>query len=359
VAGIRFIDATRVFRGSWRPAVAGVGLEVRDGELLVLSGPSGSGKSTLLRMLAGLEPLDRGQVLVDGQDLARTAPDKRGISLLAQGFSLFPHLTVAENIAFPLTMRRSSARTVRSRVGQLAELCDLEQQLPLRPEALTVAQRQRAVMARAMATRPRVICLDEPMGGGSLPASLRDRSPIADLQRRSGITLLYATCSSTDAWAIADRVAVMDRGAVQQVDVPRRVFAEPGTVAVAEFVGSPPMNLVPAVVTAEGARIGDLLVPVGADLRAALTSERIVVGLRPDDLLIGGADGGIRATAVLVKDSGREYLVHARTEVPGGSVDLVIRQTGGPVPLLGEAFLVGAALDRVHLFDAATGVRLG
>ena len=358
MAEIRFIDATRVFRGSWRPAVAQVDLDVRNGELLVLSGPSGSGKSTLLRMLAGLEPLDRGRLLIDGQDLARVAPDKRGVALLAQGFSLFPHLTVAENIAFPLSMRRTSAKAVSSRVAQLAELCGLDQHLDARPEALPVGLRQRAIMARAMATRPRVICLDEPMAGSSVPVLPRDRVPIATLQRESGITMLYATCSSTDAWAIADRIAVMDRGVVQQVGTPHQVFEEPGTVAVAEFVGSPPMNLVPALVSGGAARIGELLLPIGQDRLAALTSDRIVVGLRPDDLLIGHGSGGIRATAVLVKDSGREYLVHARTEVPGGTADLVIRRTSGPVPLLGESFVVGADLDRVHLFDAETGRRL-
>jgi len=358
VAEIRFINATRVFRGSWRPAVAQVDLDVRDGELLVLTGPSGSGKSTLLRMLAGLEPLDQGQILIGGQDIARVAPDKRGVALLAQGFSLFPHLTVAENIAFPLSMRRTSARAVSSRVTQLAELCGLDRHLAARPDALPVDLRQRAIMARAMATRPRVICLDEPMAGTSVPVLPRDRTPIAALQRESGITMLYATCSSTDAWAIADRIAVMDRGTVHQVGTPHQVFEEPGTVAVAEFVGSPPMNLVPALVSDGTARIGELLLPVRADRLAALTSDRIVVGLRPDDLLIGHGAGGIRATAVLVKDSGREYLVHARTEVPGGTTDLVIRRTSGPVPLLGESFVVGADLERVHLFDAATGRRL-
>ena len=360
MAGVRFIDATRVFRGSWKPAVAGVGLELRDGELMALTGPSGSGKTTLLRMLAGLEPLDRGRILIDGQDIARVAPDRRGVALLAQGFALFPQLTVAENIAFPLTMRRTSTKTVNARVGQLAELCGLEQHLKARPDSLPADLRQRAIMARALATRPKVICLDEPMGGVSAPAPLRDRTPIGTLQRESGTTMLYATCSSTDAMAIADRVAVMDRGVVHQVDTPHQVFEQPGAVAVAEFVGSPPMNLIPAVVTGNTARVGDLLIAVGGTQRRALTSDRIVVGLRPDDLLIGtsGGSGGVRASAVLVKDSGREYLVHARIEVPDGTADLVIRRTSGPVPLLGETFVVGADVDRVHLFDAATGRRL-
>ena len=414
MADVRFIDATRVFRGSWKPAVSGVGLEVRDGELMVLTGPSGSGKSTLLRMLAGLEPLERGQILLGGQDLARVSPDKRGVALLAQGFALFPHLSVAENIAFPLTMRKTSAKAAQSRVAQLAEQCGLLGHLNDRPEGLSADLRQRAIMARAMVTKPRVICLDEPLAGASVPAMLRDRTPIATLQRESGITMLYATCSSTDAWSIADRIAVMDRGVVHQVDSPHTVFEHPGTVAVAEFVGAPPMNLIPAVIVDGAAQLGELHIPVAAKQLEALTGDRIVIGLRPDDLLIGIGAGGstststntstststnagsgagsstgagaagdgtstptgaanaalgtaapdrsatvsIRATAVLIKDSGREYLVHARIQVPDGLADVVIKHTTGPVPLLGEEFMMTATVDRAHLFDAATGQRL-
>lgn len=366
MADVRFIDATRVFRGSWKPAVAGVGLDVRDGELMVLTGASGSGKSTLLRMLAGLEPLDRGQILIGGQDMARVNPDKRGVALLAQGFALFPHLSVAENIAFPLTMRKTSAKAAQTRVAQLAEQCGLVGHMNDRPENLTADLRQRAIMARAMVTKPRVICLDEPLAGASIPSMLRDRTPIATLQRESGITMLYATCSSTDAWSIADRIAVMDRGVLHQVDSPHAVFEQPGTMAVAEFVGAPPMNLIPAMVRYGGADLGGLRIPIEDARLRQLTGDRIVIGLWPEDLVIGlgeggvrgGGGGGIRATAVLIKDSGREYFVHARIEVPDGTADVVVRHTAGPVPLLGENFMLTATLDRVHLFDAATGKRL-
>lgn len=358
MADVRFLEASRVFRGMWKPAVDAVTLDVKAGELLVLTGASGSGKSTLLRMLAGAEPLDRGRILIDGQDVSRLAPDKRGVSLLAQGFALFPHLTVAENIAFPLTMRKVSAKTAGARVGQYAEMCGLSGHLGARPESLSVDLRQRAIMARAMVTKPRVICLDEPLAGASVPAMLRDRTPIATLQRESGITMLYATCSSTDARVIADRIAVLDRGVLHQVDTPHTVFEQPGTVAVAEFVGAPPMNLVPADVSEGYARIGEVAVPISRRQQEALSGDRVIIGLRPEDLLIGSALHGVRATAVLVKDSGREYLVHARIGVSGGTADVVLRHTAGPVPMLGENFMVGIAVDRAHLFDAATGRRL-
>ena len=212
---VRFVDATRLYRGMWKPAVDAVGLEIRDGELTVLAGPSGSGKSTLLRMLAGLEPVDRGRVLIDGQDVSRLAPDKRGVSMIFQGFALFPHLSVSENIAIPLTMRKASGKTVGARVAQAAQQCGLTGHLNARPDELDHDLRQRTTIARAIVNRPRVVCLDEPLAGSGVPPALRARTPIAALQRELGITMLYATCSTTDAWVFADRVAMLDRGALQ------------------------------------------------------------------------------------------------------------------------------------------------
>jgi multiple sugar transport system ATP-binding protein len=363
VAEVHFIDATRVFHGMWKPAVDSVTLDVRDGELLMLTGPSGSGKSTLLRLLAGLEPLDGGRILIGGSDVGRTPPDKRGVSMIFQGFALFPHLTVRENIAFPLTMRKSSAKVAAARVAQVAELCGVTDYLNARPEGLTFDVRQRTTMARAIVRRPHVVCLDEPLAGSGVPLMMRGRTPIAALQRELGITTLYATCSSVDAWAIADRVAVLDRGSVQQVGTPHEVFERPGTVAVAEFLGSPAMNLINTTVAAGTARVGGLSVALTPKQATAMTGDRVVVGVRPEDFTIGG-DGadGIRAVAVLVRDTGRDHLVTARAVIDGAEVDLVIRHAGGPTPVKGENLIIGASggagSGRTHLFDGATGVRL-
>ena len=359
MAEIRFVDATRLFRGMWKPSVDGVNLEVRDGELMVVAGPSGSGKSTLLRMLAGLEPVDRGRVLLDGVDVSRLPPDKRGVSMIFQGFALFPHLSVFDNVAIPLTMRKVSARAVRTRVEQAAEQCGLAGHLTARPDELDHDLRQRVTIARAIVNRPRVVCLDEPLAGSGVPFVLRASTPIAALQRELGITMLYATCSTTDAWVFADQVAMLDRGVLQQTGPPSSVFERPETVAVAQFVGSPPMNLVEVPVEAGTARFGGQRIELAEKQREALTGDRVVIGLRPEDLIIvSGSDEGVRSAAVLVKDTGRDYLTHARAELEGRSVELVVRHADGPVPARGEQLVLAAATDRVHLFDAQTGRRL-
>jgi multiple sugar transport system ATP-binding protein len=215
-------------------------------------------------------------------------------------------------------------------------------------------------MARAIVRRPHVVGLDEPLAGSGVPLMMRGRTPIGGVQRELGITTIYATCSSVDAWGIADRIAVIDRGTVQQVGTPHEVFERPGTIAVAEFLGVPAMNLIRTVVVEGTARIGGIAVELSAAQNSALTGDRVVVGVRAEDLVLGGdPTDGIRAAAVLVRDTGREYLVTARTVIDGGEVDLVLRHAAGPVPLKGENVIVGAKpAARLHLFDGGTGQRL-
>ena len=367
MAEIEFVDVTRAQRGMWRPVLDRVSLRVRDGELLVVTGVSASGKSSLLKVLAGGDKPDSGRITIDGQDVAKVAPDKRGVSMLAQGFALFPQLSVRDNIAFPLAMRKNSAKAVAARVEAMAERCGVAGWLSARPDALNFDLRQRAMMARALVGEPRVICLDEPLAGSGVPMMMRSRTPIATLQREFGVTMLYATCSSTDALAIADRIAVLDRGAVQQVGTAVEVFERPATVAVAEFVGEVPMNVVPAVYQDGFARVGGLRVKVGSSQAEALTGEKILVGLRAEELFLSGdaaaagedAPGGwLRAVAVLVKDSGREYRVHARMDGPDGPVDLVVRHKLGPPPVRGESLSITVNPETAHLFDPVTGLRL-
>ena len=383
MAEVELVDVTRVQRGMWRPVLERVGLRVRDGELMVLTGVSGSGKSALLRALAGADQLNSGRVLIDGKDVTKLAPDKRGVSMLAQGFALFPQLSVRDNIAFPLTMRKNSAKAVAARVAAIAERCGVADHLAARPDALNFDLRQRAMMARAVAGEPQVVCVDEPLAGSGVPMMMRERTPIATLQREFGVTMLYATCSSTDALAIADRIAVIDRGMLQQVGTAAEVFERPATAAVAGFIGQLPMNLIPAVHQDGFARAGGLRVKVGSAQAEALTSDRILIGLRPEDLYLGTpatpeshapdtpdalntpdapeTASGLRAIAALIKDSGREYIVHARmegleaTEAP---VDLVVRHPRGAPPIRGENLLITANTPAAHLFDAGTGLRL-
>jgi multiple sugar transport system ATP-binding protein len=366
VAEVEFTEVTRAQRGMWRPLLDRVDLSVRGGELMVITGVSASGKSSLLRVLAGADKPDSGRIVIDGVDVTRLAPEKRGVSMLAQGFALFPHLSVRDNIAFPLTMRKTSAKAVAARVAAIAERCGVAGHLAERPDALNFDLRQRAMMARALVGEPRVVCVDEPLAGSGVPMMMRVRTPIATLQREFGVTMLYATCSSTDALAIADRITVLDRGAVQQVGTATEVFGRPATVAVAEFVGQVPMNVVPGLYRDGFAQVGGLRVKVGAAQADLLTGDRVLIGLRPEELFLGGDgsaadgdDGGVlRAVAVLIKDSGREYLVHARMEGTDSPVDLVVRHTGGTPPARGETLFITARPESAHLFDAATGNRL-
>ena len=377
MAEIEFVDVTRVQRGMWRPVLERVGLRVRDGELMVVTGASGSGKTALLRTLAGADQPNAGRVLIDGRDVTRLAPDKRGVSMLAQGFALFPQLSVRENIAFPLTMRKTSAKAVAAKVAAIAERCGVAGYLTARPDALNFDLRQRAMMARALVGEPLAVCVDEPLAGSGVPMMMRERTPIATLQREFGVTMLYATCSSTDALAIADRIAVIDHGVVQQVGTAAEVFERPATVEVASFVGQVPMNMIPAVHAEGFARVGGLSVKVGSAQAKALTGDRVVIGLRPQDLCLGGESGGpagagagpspdsdaeygseLRAVAVLIKDSGREYLIHARMQGPDGPVDLVVRQPRGVPPVRGENLLITVNPAAAHLFDAGSGRRL-
>jgi multiple sugar transport system ATP-binding protein len=188
---------------------------------------------------------------------------------------------------------------------------------------------------------------------------MRGRSPIAALQRELGITTLYATCSSVDAWTIADRIAVLDSGRVQQLGTPAEVFSKPATIAVAQFLGEPGMNLVTAAVSDSVARFGGLAIALTATQHSALTGDRVVIGVRPEDLAIGAEADGIRATAVLVRDTGRDYLVTARTVVDGEESDVVVRHAAGPVPVKGESIVLGVrAGAALHLFDAGSGARL-
>jgi multiple sugar transport system ATP-binding protein len=373
VAEVELVDVTRVQRGMWRPVLERIDLRVRDGELMVLTGASGSGKSSLLRALAGADQLNSGRVLIDGRDVTKVAPDKRGVSMLAQGFALFPQLSVRDNIAFPLTMRKNSAKAVAARVAAVAERCGIADYLAARPDALNFDLRQRAMMARAVAGEPLVVCVDEPLAGSGVPMMMRARTPIATLQREFGVTMLYATCSSTDALAIADRIAVIDHGVIQQVGTAAEVFDRPATVAVAGFVGQDPMNLIPATYQDGFAQVGGLRVKVTPAQAKALTSDRILIGLRPEDLYLGAPTDppphsapdtkptttpGLRAVAVLIKDSGREYIVHARMEGPDGPVDLVVRHPRGAPPIRGENLLITTTAPAPHLFDPATTRRL-
>jgi multiple sugar transport system ATP-binding protein len=366
----------RFATGEW--AVRDVDLTVADGELFVIVGPSGSGKSTLLRMVAGLDEVTVGDVLVDHKSLARVRPHERNIAMAFQHYALYPHMTVAENIGFPMRVTHLHQAVVERRIQEVAAALQLDDVLDRRPSTLSGGQQQRVAMGRAIVRDPRLLLMDEPMSNLDAKLRVQTRLVIMRLQRRLGLTTLYVTHDQDEAMAIGDRVAVMRHGAIVQCDVPIEVYDHPCDVFVAQFVGTPPMNLVEAAVveTADGGyalRIGsqdlpadDHVVAQRSDLRD-LVGRNVVVGFRADGCS-HAADGPLLGSVVssevvdLRKFVQVELDAHGvRVTSQGAMVDPAERTSivvalAPSAPLnRWEPFRITIDLERIHLFDPSTG----
>ncbi|MGN6524474.1 MAG: ABC transporter ATP-binding protein, partial [Actinomycetes bacterium] len=243
MATVTFDKATRIYPGAERPAVDSLDLDIGDGEFLVLVGPSGCGKSTSLRMLAGLEEVNRGRILIGDRDVTKLQPKDRDIAMVFQNYALYPHMSVAENMAFALKIAGVDKDERERRVKEAAKLLDLEQYLERKPKALSGGQRQRVAMGRAIVRQPQVFCMDEPLSNLDAKLRVQTRTQIASLQRRLGVTTVYVTHDQTEAMTMGDRVAVMRDGRLEQLDTPQALYEHPSNVFVAGFIGSPAMNL--------------------------------------------------------------------------------------------------------------------
>ncbi|MGI5417944.1 ABC transporter ATP-binding protein [Actinomadura luteofluorescens] len=377
--------------GDGFPAVNDVSLDVRDGEFMILVGPSGCGKSTLLRMIVGLEDITSGEMLIGDRVVNKVAPRQRNLSMVFQNYALYPHLSVFENIAFPLRLAKTADDEVRRRVNETAELLELTEHLDRKPANLSGGQRQRVAMGRAIVRQADAFLFDEPLS--NLDAKLRGqmRTEISRLQRRLGVTTVYVTHDQTEAMTLGDRVAVLRKGVLQQVGSPRELYEEPVNLFVAGFIGSPSMNFLPASVTTD--RSGDgvfLETPLGRfELRdarkAAAIGDRsvVLVGIRPDhfeDASLVGEDKQARGSLVRVRVDvtewlGNELYAYVPYEAPE---DLAARLRDLSRELDSDQLRTQAvvALDasstiapgreaelwidttRVHLFDPSTGENL-
>ena len=243
MASVTFDNATRLYPGGTRAAVDKLNLEVADGEFLVLVGPSGCGKSTSLRMLAGLEEVNSGRILIGDRDVTDVPPKDRDIAMVFQNYALYPHMTVAENMGFALKIAGVGKEERAARVLEAAKLLDLEEYLTRKPKALSGGQRQRVAMGRAIVRQPQVFLMDEPLSNLDAKLRVQTRTQIASLQRRLGVTTVYVTHDQTEALTMGDRIAVLKDGILQQVGTPRDLYERPNNVFVAGFIGSPAMNL--------------------------------------------------------------------------------------------------------------------
>ena len=375
MATVTFDHVSRVYPGATRPSVDELDLDIGDGEFLVLVGPSGCGKSTTLRMLAGLEEIDSGRIIIGDRDVSEMPPKDRDIAMVFQNYALYPHMSVADNMGFALKIAGVSKTERDERVLEAARMLDLEEYLDRKPKALSGGQRQRVAMGRAIVRQPQVFLMDEPLSNLDAKLRVQTRTQIASLQRRLGVTTVYVTHDQTEALTMGDRIAVLKDGVLQQVGTPRDLYAAPDNVFVAGFIGSPAMNLLPAEISGESARTGSLSVPLSPGVRERATGSGVTIGIRPEDLTLAPAGTpGLSVTIDLVEELGADgYLYGRTTSVAGGGsgVDpdaltstssggatIVARVDGRDHPGAGETVTLVPAPERLHFFDAATGARI-
>ena len=358
MASVTFDKATRIYPGSTRPAVDAIDLEVADGEFLVLVGPSGCGKSTTLRMLAGLEEVNDGRILIGDRDVTDVPPKDRDIAMVFQNYALYPHMTVAENMGFALKIAGVGKEERAARVLEAAKLLDLEPYLGRKPKALSGGQRQRVAMGRAIVRQPQVFLMDEPLSNLDAKLRVQTRTQIASLQRRLGVTTVYVTHDQTEALTMGDRIAVLKDGILQQVGSPRDLYEKPNNVFVAGFIGSPAMNLFQADVADGGVKFGTAVTPVERDVLSSAKGGKVIVGVRPEDVAISKSGEGLTVEVDVVEELGADGYLYGHTELEGHRVDIIARVDGRNHPEAGEKVVVTPVPQHVHTFDVESGERL-
>jgi multiple sugar transport system ATP-binding protein len=356
MAEVSFRQATRIYPGTERPAVDRLDLEIAAGELMVLVGPSGSGKTTALRMLAGLEEVDGGAVFIGAVDVSDLPPKRRDIAMVFQNYALYPYLTVAANIGFPLKIARVRKAERERRVREVAELLGLTEYLERKPGQLSGGQRQRVAMGRAIVRQPAVFLMDEPLSNLDAKLRVQMRADIAALQSRLGVTTVYVTHDQAEAMTLGHRVAVLHEGRLQQCDAPRTLYERPANTFVAGFIGSPSMNLCPVTV-GEGGKLSLGGVEVVAPRSVSANGARgVVVGFRPEALEL--APDGVPAEVEVVEEVGADAFVFCVAELGGEATKLVARTDTRRAPSRGERVALRPRAEEAHVFDAATGERL-
>jgi multiple sugar transport system ATP-binding protein len=359
MASVTFEAASRIYPGTTAPAVDKLNLVVNDGEFLVLVGPSGCGKSTSLRMLAGLEEIDAGRILIGDKDVTNVAPKDRDIAMVFQSYALYPHMTVAENMGFALKIAGVAKDERDKRVRDAAKLLDLEPYLDRKPKALSGGQRQRVAMGRAIVREPQVFLMDEPLSNLDAKLRVATRTQIAALQRRLGITTVYVTHDQVEAMTMGDRVAVLKDGLLQQVDTPRNLYDNPANAFVAGFIGSPAMNLLTAPVVGGKAKLGNLEIAVPASAGASVT-----VGIRPEGF--APSSSGFDVLVEVVEELGSDAFVYGKpadssvkfANATDEGAQVIVRWDPKNPPRAGQTITVSANQSAVHLFSATTGERI-
>lgn len=384
MADVRLDKLTKVYPNGFQ-AVTDLSLELADGEFLVLVGPSGCGKSTALRMIAGLEPISSGELFVGDRQVNAVAPKDRDIAMVFQNYALYPQMTVADNIGFPLRLRRMSKKDRRVKVEEAAKILELTEQLDKKPASLSGGQRQRVAMGRAIVRQPKLFLMDEPLSNLDAKLRVQMRADIAGIQRDLGVTTFYVTHDQVEAMTMGDRVAVIKDGLLQQVASPESLYDEPDNVFVAAFIGSPSMNLYEGVVNDDNGKLsvelGDQTLAIDAgvfDRRPALRAhvgKPVVVGIRPEDIEDAAVasdhpdDQRLDVTIDVREALGAETLMHfglAATPVESGDPDALdelgdedesrctARFSADSRARPGDQIRVNVTTEKMHFFDRST-----
>ncbi|MGH3360994.1 MAG: ABC transporter ATP-binding protein, partial [Nocardioides sp.] len=354
MATVTFEKAQRWYPGADSAAVPGIDLEIGDGEFMVLVGPSGCGKSTTLRMLAGLEEVDEGRILLGDRDITHVPPKDRDIAMVFQNYALYPHMTVADNMAFALKMAKVPEAKRKERVAEAARLLGLEDYLERKPKSLSGGQRQRVAMGRAIVRAPQVFCMDEPLSNLDAKMRVQTRTDIAKLQADLGVTTVYVTHDQVEAMTMGDRVAVMKDGHLHQVDIPLRLYDKPQNLFVAGFIGSPQMNLISAHSKDGQAQIADYLVPVdpAASKKLGPQHDAITVGVRPEAWrVVGDGEGGLPVDVTVVEELGADSFVYGTCDVEGTPSNVIVRVSDRDTVHKGDRIYVTTDPGHVHVFD--------
>ena len=373
MATVTFDHATRIYPGNDRPSVDQLNLEIADGEFLVLVGPSGCGKSTSLRMLAGLEDVNSGRILIGDKDVTDVQPKDRDIAMVFQNYALYPHMSVHDNMGFALKIAGTPKAEIDKRVKEAAKILGLTEYLDRKPKALSGGQRQRVAMGRAIVRKPKVFLMDEPLSNLDAKLRVQTRTQIASLQRTLGVTTVYVTHDQTEALTMGDRIAVLKDGVLQQVGTPREMYDKPANEFVAGFIGSPAMNLGRFTVSGDVATLGAAKIQLSKATLDAVAPEdggKVTIGFRPESLEVVSAkdEHSIPVRLSFVEELGSDAYIYGELVGAEGSEEklgsgedssqIIVRVPPRTAPEPGETVYVRIKPGEEHIFSASTGKRL-
>jgi len=332
--------------------LSGIDLTIGDGELFTLVGPSGCGKSTLLHLIAGLEEPSGGEIYFNGKPVSHLAPKERDVAMVFQSYALYPHMSVCENLAFPLRMRKQPPEEIDREVRRVAEMLGLAEVMARKPSELSGGQRQRVALGRAIVRRPKAFLLDEPLSNLDAQLRIETRAELKRLHQRLGATMIYVTHDQAEAMTLSDRMAVLQHGKIQQCGAPLEIYHRPANLFVARFIGSPPINLLTLGEMGANLLSGGMLKQV----QAAARSDQVILGVRPEDLQVVRAmrAAGFEARVSLVEPMGSETWL----DLVWGEERLRARVAADVTVQAGEQVTVRFDEQKAHFFDGETGARL-